>query len=119
MRIIVCGGRDFTNTQFVRNVLDDIHNEEGITEIIQGGARGADRMALCWAMDTQIPYTTVNAEWDKYGKAAGPIRNQEMIKRNPDLVIAFDGGRGTESMVRIAHEYNVNVLDMRNYDGTG
>jgi hypothetical protein len=68
--------------------------------IIHGGASGADRLAGEWAASRGIPVEVHPADWQKYGRAAGPIRNQQMIDRKPDMVVAFPGGRGTADMVR-------------------
>lgn len=71
-----------------------------ITEIIHGGAPGADSLAGQWARANAIKETCVKADWDKHGRAAGPIRNSEMLKLSPDKAFGFPGGKGTADMVR-------------------
>lgn len=99
MRVLVCGGRDYTDRMAVFGVLDGLHRRDGITTIIQGGATGADEIAMRWALDTDVNILTYGADWKAHGKAAGPKRNQQMIDEGkPDMVVAFPGGRGTADM---------------------
>jgi len=98
MRVLVCGGRNFTDYELIKRILSKYE----ITEIIHGGAGGADSLAGKYAFDNGIPQTVHKALWDLYGKKAGYHRNVEMADSQPDLVIAFPGGRGTKMMVDIA-----------------
>lgn len=85
--------------------------EAGI-EIIHGGAKGADLWADYWAVHNFCPVHEFKADWDKHGKSAGPIRNQQMLDEGkPDLVIAFPGGRGTEDMKARARKAGVKVIE--------
>lgn len=112
MKFIVCGGRDYTNISAVRHALHSLHSHTGITLIIEGGALGADRLARAWAIACDVPYVTVAADWDKHGKAAGPIRNAEMLATHkPDGVVAFPGGRGTADMIAQARAAGVKVWE--------
>jgi hypothetical protein len=77
--------------------------------IIEGGARGADTMARKWAANWGCDCITEKADWDKYGRKAGPIRNREMMKHKPDLVVAFPGGAGTADMIEVAEAAGVTV----------
>jgi YspA, cpYpsA-related SLOG family len=109
-RVLVCGGRGYADWRTMRDVLWGIHHDERIVEIIHGGASGADNMATRWATLADVPVSVVKAEWKRYGKAAGPMRNQAMLDRfHPDLVIAFPGRRGTADMVRRAEAAGVEV----------
>ena len=80
--------------------------------VIQGGAKGADQLAREWGQKKRgVVVDTFPALWNKYPKAAGPIRNQVMLKEsNPNGVIAFPGGKGTAHMVKIARKAGVPVL---------
>lgn len=110
-KVLVCGGREYADTERVRAVLDDEHQRDPIGLIIEGGATGADTLARQWATDRGVEVITVPALWKVHGKAAGPIRNQRMLENYaPDLVIAFAGGKGTADMVRRAHEAACGVL---------
>lgn len=110
VRIIVCGGRDYADRQRVFQVLDKIHTLRGISEIIQGECpTGADRRAREWAVNMGKTLTRCRAEWEKYGKRAGPLRNRYMLTLKPDGVVAFSGGRGTQDMITAAQEAGVPV----------
>ena len=111
VRIIVCGGRDYADRARVFEVLDHILLTRGISEVIQGECpTGADRWAREWALNRDVPLTRCRAEWENYGKRAGPIRNRHMLTLKPDGVVAFDtGGRGTLDMITAAQEAGVPV----------
>ena len=86
------------------------------TYIIQGGATGADHMARRWANANNVEHTEMKfrAEWNKYGRGAGPIRNTMMLDENKDLidlVIAFDGGDGTANMVMQSKKRGIEVIE--------
>jgi hypothetical protein len=111
MRILVCGGRHYDRPKFVRETLDALHREQSITAIISGGCTGADTFAAEWAKKHGVALEVYKADWYAHGRAAGPIRNQEMLdKGRPELVVAFPGGRGTEDMARKAAAAGVRVL---------
>jgi hypothetical protein len=123
--MLVCGGRDFDEASkedrsFVYNILDNIVHKRGYVDygeyslpevkIVHGGARGVDRIAEDWAIVNWCPFRVYKADWDTYGKAAGPIRNQEMLdEEHPDLVVAFPGGRGTQDMIDRARKQGYEV----------
>lgn len=114
MRLLVCGGREFADKAALFDVLDAVHRERPVEVVIQGGARGADQLAYVWAVARSVQTYTFEADWNRYGTKAGPIRNQEMLDRGkPDLVVAFPGGRGTADMVRRATIRGVEVRDLR------
>jgi len=111
MRLLVSGSRIFTD----RNKLWEKLSELKPTIIIHGGARGVDTMADTYAKEHGIPCIKMEANWDYYQKAAGPIRNQWMLDlTNPDLVVAFPKGeaRGTRHMMKIARAKGVEVIEV-------
>ena len=111
MRVLVCGGRDFTNQAFIWMRLDRLHAATPITALMQGGARGVDTIAGEWARTKpNIQRFVCRADWE-HGKRAGPLRNARMLEWAPDLVVAFPGGRGTADMVRRARAAGVSVID--------
>jgi hypothetical protein len=129
MRVLVCGGRDFTNVAFVWLNLDKIHDKTPIAEMIQGGARGVDKIANDWAKAKRgMKRFVCEAKWDdlshpdavirtrkdgtKYDANAGPRRNARMLEWKPDAVIAFPGGTGTADMVSQAHAAGVRVIEI-------
>lgn len=111
MKILVCGGRIYWDKMKVYKVLD----EKNPNVIIQGGCpSGADKFAYDWAYERKIEeIITVPAQWNVYGKMAGPMRNREMLKLKPDLVIAFPGGKGTANMIREAKKAGVPVEEIK------
>lgn len=113
MRVLVCGGRDFNDTAFAYRELDRIHKHEGIDVVIEGDARGADRIAGYWARKKRLENLKFPADWETHGRAAGPIRNRQMLTEGrPDLVVAFPGGNGTADMCEAAREANVPVIEL-------
>lgn len=117
IKAIVCGGRDFNNYEAVADALSMVAKVYNITTIVQGGARGADLLARKWAVDKGIPFEQYDAEWDKYGKTAGLIRNQQMLDESgATIVVAFPGGNGTYDMVTRARRTEgvtiVNIVDV-------
>jgi len=103
MRVLVCGGRDFKDKDFVFAVLDHLNRHRPITDVIHGAARGADAFAHEWAYQHRVRMWPYPAAWKRDGNAAGPIRNQRMLDEGkPDMVVAFTGGRSTADMVRRA-----------------
>ena len=113
MRVLVCGGRAYSDVARVAAVLDKLHAEAGIDLIIQGGAAGADRLSFNWARSNGVAGETFEADWENQGSFAGPARNKRMLDEGkPDLVIAFPGGRGTADMVRKANRAGVKVVEI-------
>lgn len=103
MRVLVCGGRDYSDASVLWGELDTLRQQapHDCMVVIQGGAHGADQMAREWCESRKVEYENYAADWKANGKAAGPIRNQRMIDEGkPDLVVAFPGGKGTADMVR-------------------
>jgi len=113
-RVLVCGGRDYDDRETLFNVLDVTHEANPIECLIHGAARGADTLAADWALDRDVLCNAYPADWDRDGKAAGPIRNQKMLDGGkPHLVIAFPGGRGTADMIRRAEKAGVPVAKVK------
>lgn len=110
MRILVCGGRDFNSPITAWRALDLLHEDRGIDVLIEGDAPGADRIAGAWARRHDIENLKFRAKWKTFGRAAGPIRNQQMLEEGrPELVVAFPGGRGTADMVERAEGAGIEV----------
>ena len=116
VRVIIAGGRNFSNVMLFRNTIRkyllDIKDE---IEIISGGCSGADTMGEWFAEDNDLKLTVFEADWDKYGKAAGPIRNEQMAKYAAEsdrgILIAFPIGKspGTRNMIKLANQYGLEV----------
>jgi hypothetical protein len=113
MRILVTGGRKYADRARVYSALDAVHAKHTITLLIEGGAKGADRLARDWATLRGVPFVTEKALWDQYGNAAGVLRNAAMlVKQRPDAVVAFPGGRGTADMVARARAAGLPVWEL-------
>jgi len=117
MRVLVTGGRDFDDRALLTDALDRLHAQHGFTVLIHGDASGADRLSGEWAASKGIQVEARPADWKKHGRAAGPIRNSQMLDEQPELVIAFPGGKGTADMVRKAKQAGLKVM-MVSKEGT-
>jgi predicted Rossmann-fold nucleotide-binding protein len=101
LRVLVCGGRNYADEPAFMSAMGKLHRDTPIAEVVTGGATGADTMAALWAGSIGAVLHVIKADWNRHGKAAGPIRNQEMLDRfPPHLVVAFPGGSGTADMIR-------------------
>lgn len=111
--VLVCGGRLYSDRPRVMAELDALHAKEPFTKLVHGAANGADEHAGWWALCRGVPVATYPAEWRKYGRAAGPIRNRKMLAvESPQLVVAFPGGTGTADMVRQAKAAGIRVVEI-------
>ena len=98
-------------------MLDAFHAKHTIAGVIEGGSDavageyyGADYWARMWAKAHGIPSITEFADWDRFGRWAGPKRNKEMIdKYDPEAVIAFPGGAGTANTIKQACAAGIDV----------
>ena len=100
MKLLICGDRNWSDGNAVRDVMKGFNP----TVVIEGEARGADTFARLCAGVLGIEVLPFPADWEKYGKAAGPIRNSQMLKEgNPDVVVGFhykiEESKGTRDML--------------------
>ena len=105
--VLFCGERAFTEKEIIDHTLRELASQEKQLHLITGGARGADRIAAECARARGILVTEYPADWARYGKAAGPIRNAQMLNEgHPREVFAFflnrKKSRGTNHMVSLA-----------------
>ena len=125
-RIIIAGGRDFNNTYLFEKTINqclsqifDYHNKSNdrnfTVEIVSGGAKGADSMGERYAAFLGYPVRKFLPNWNLYGKAAGPFRNEQMAKyankEGNGILIAFWDGKssGTKSMINLAKKHGLDV----------
>lgn len=139
LRVLVCGGRHFGRVyagidgskqglveyQFILDTLnrlsldwpkrpeDEYGNWLPDVVVISGKAPGVDTVAIDWAVVNWCQFEEYPANWKKYGKRAGYLRNRQMlIEGKPDLVVAFPGGPGTEMMKKLAREHGLEVKEI-------
>ena len=101
MKIIIAGGRDFNDYQLLCSKLDFLF-QNVVPTIICGEARGADSLGKKYALEHNLQVISFPADWEKYGKSAGYIRNEQMAKEADALVAFWDGqSKGTKHMINI------------------
>ena len=110
MRVLFCGDRNWKNPIPIRLKLVDL---PPTTTVVNGGARGADTIAKEEAERLEMKVETYGAEWEKFGRSAGPRRNQIMLDTGIDLVVAFHANltisRGTLDCIRRARRMGIEV----------
>lgn len=111
MKALICGDRNWTDYEMIRDVVASLPHT---ATVIHGACRGADLLAKQAAKEfADMTVVDVPAEWRRYGNAAGPIRNKEMLGLQPDVVIAFhdnlDASKGTKNMVTQARKAGIRV----------
>ncbi len=111
MKVLVCGSRDWEDYGAIVRELTKLPYD---TVIIEGEARGADTLARQAASRQGYNVEAYPADWAQYGRAAGPIRNKQMLDEGkPDLVLAFsediENSRGTANMVMQARKRGIEV----------
>jgi hypothetical protein len=105
MRTIIAGPRDYYDYKSLLEAIDKITWE--ITEVISGKATGVDALGERWAKEHNIPVKPFPADWIKYGKRAGSMRNAQMADYAEALLALYDYGRktpGTTNMIKVATE---------------
>lgn len=112
MRIIIAGSREYNNYEEAAKLIDkfieDVNSSNVV--IVSGGAKGADKIGEEYAARNDLDCVVYKANWGKYGKQAGIIRNGEMAK-NADCLLAFWDGesRGTYNMINTAKKRKLKV----------
>lgn len=111
MKVIVAGSRSINNSVLVDGILTGASTIFTINEVVTGGARGVDRIAERWAYDNRIPCKVFYADWDKHGRAAGIIRNTEMVDYADALIAIWNSSsRGTADIIGRAKSAGLPVL---------
>ena len=117
-RVVVCGGTDFNDRTLCFETLSELLSEKREIEIISGHARGADALGEEYAHEHSIELTLFPADWSRYGRAAGPIRNSQMIEYAQEanaLVVAFWNGKspGTKNTIDLAKRSGIEIYVIR------
>lgn len=110
MKVIIAGGRNFFNYEFLKMKCEVILHGKPIVEIVSGTANGADRLGERYAKEKGYTITQFPAQWDKFGKSAGYKRNQQMADYADCLIAFWDGkSRGTKHMIDIAKSKGLTI----------
>ena len=117
IRVLIAGSRDFNDFELLEKAVKHYLKQYGLhrqdIEVVSGGARGADKLGEQFANKYNIKLTIFPADWNTYGKSAGYIRNEQMIKYIGDTGIVFafwDGqSRGTAHTIGLANKYNIKL----------
>jgi hypothetical protein len=98
MNIIIAGGRNINNWEVVAKAIKK--SNFYITQVVSGGATGVDKLGEGFAKLAGLSLKIFQADWNKYGKSAGPIRNKQMAEYADGLIAIWDGkSRGTKNMI--------------------
>ena len=110
MKVIIAGSRDFDDYEVLRNYCDHVLQNQTDIEIVSGTARGADQLGERYAKERGYSVKQFPADWDKHGRSAGYIRNEEMAKYGDALIAFWNGNsKGTEHMINLAKQYNLKI----------
>lgn len=110
--VAVTGGRNYNDRGKVWKSLDALVEIHGDVRLVVGDCSGADQLAREWADERGIHKDVFVADWDKHGRAAGPIRNKVMVDFGFDLLLAFPGGFGTANMIKQTEKQGVRVKEI-------
>lgn len=108
MKLLVAGSRTCPYEGLVNSQILLMRQQyPAISEIVEGGATGVDRFARVYALHNDLDIRTFQADWDRYGKSAGPIRNVEMANYADLMLLVWDGkSRGSRHMLNTFQELN-------------
>lgn len=116
MKVLICGDRHWSDRGAICSWLCELKNR-GYDTVIEGEQRGADIIAREEADNMGITIKKFPAKWNRYGIAAGPIRNRQMLDEKPDLVLAFHNdivhSKGTADTIKEAQKRGIQVIIIR------
>lgn len=117
-KLIIAGGRDFEDYDLLSLVLYSLADHalaDKAISIVSGKAKGADELAVIFAKEHDIICHEFPADWEKYGKSAGYVRNKQMAEVADGLVAFWDGkSKGTQNMIELMKKKN-SFLHVVNY----
>ena len=106
MKTIIAGSRTITDFELLEQAIETCGFE--ISTVISGCAKGLDRLGEFWAEKYEIPILKFPADWVKYGRGAGPVRNKEMAKNADACIVLWDGkSKGAKNMIDLARKNNL------------
>ena len=110
MKVIIAGSRNFNDYNLLKTSCDNLLTQFTNIEIVSGTARGADKLGERYAREKGYDIKEFPANWDKHGKSAGYIRNDEMAQYADMLIAFWDGtSKGTKHMVDLANKRGIKV----------
>jgi len=113
MKVLICGDRNWTDREKIRSWIAKLQ-DQGYDTVIEGEARGADTIAAEEAVRADMIVLRFPANWALHHRAAGHIRNRQMLDQKPDLVVAFHPdltkSHGTADTVHEANRRGIIVL---------
>lgn len=117
MKLLIAGSRDYTNYSVVNKVCTHLLTLYDIDTIISGHARGADTLGERFAHEHDLQLDIYPADWNTYGRSAGYIRNEIMIK-HADMCVVFWNGTspGTKHTINLARKYGVKLIVIKKGD---
>lgn len=105
MKLLIVGSRSFNNYEQMKREVYSQYSIDEISQIISGGAAGADTLARSLAHDHSIPFVEFPANWGAHGKRAGILRNMTMVDEADEVFAFWDGeSRGTEFTIQYTKE---------------
>lgn len=108
MRTIIAGSRSIKDYETVKRGVRLAGLE--ITQVVSGCANGVDKLGERWAEENNIPVNKAPANWNRYGVAAGRIRNEQMAEEADALIAIWDGkSNGTRNMINIARKKGLSI----------
>lgn len=118
-KVIICGSRDFDNYELLKTKCDNIlKNKKESGEdiiIVSGCARGADSLGEEYAKENGYEVLKFPANWNKYGKKAGYLRNEQMAEE-ANACIAFLRSdkecKGTKNMISLARKKKLLIREI-------
>jgi hypothetical protein len=106
--MIVAGTRKYSNQQHIYTALDEVQSLYHADTMCHGACRGVDTLAAQWAAERSLQVYAFSAQWDRYGRSAGPRRNAEMaqwaVRHGDTILVAFRQLHGTLGTASIIHE---------------
>jgi hypothetical protein len=112
MKVIIAGGRDYHNYDTLVEAIKEAQFE--ISTVVSGGAKGVDALGEQYAENMNLQLNVYAADWERHGRAAGPIRNRKMAENAEALIAIWDGeSRGTKNMIETATKLGLLVYVKR------
>lgn len=112
MRVIIAGGRNIHDYEIVKDAIKKANLS--IDTVVSGGAKGVDALGEQYAIEMNLSLHIYYADWEKNGRAAGPIRNRKMAENADALIAIWDGqSRGTKNMIETATKLGLIVYVKR------